>query len=208
MAATLITVRKPHDGANISRMQTLASLLPEGWIVNGGGETSDRDPNDIADFVRLGGKWVDYCGYPMYWREDALANWILGGNGFRRFLIRMNNLGFEHTFFSDDYGFQFPRSLVYLDSPLQHVEPSWVAPHTENIFSMFCIRHPQSQGAYFYAYGIGLEGIDVYPYYNFMAMKMGLNPAIDPEVGKFPWLLYGAAALAGFAVIKMTKGDK
>ena len=208
--AALIEVRDPHNRASISRLETVAQNLPdEGWIVNGGGEVADRDPNDVADWVNLGGKWIDYCGYPMYYRQDALANMWLGSNGFRRFLMRLNNLGFDHTFFADDYGFTFDRSLVVLEpGGVTHIQPDLTAEHTEDIFSVFAIRGVNSAGWYFYAYGNGVWGIDAYKYLNFIRRITSLPPIVDPNLGKFPWLIYGAAAVGGYLAFKMITGSE
>lgn len=213
--AVLLLPKSPQNRASISRLETLAQLLPENWVVNGGGEVVDRDPIDVADFVKLGGVWIDYCGYPMYYRDDLFGNMWLGGNGFRRFLTQLSyndtpNLGFSHTFMADDYGFEFDRSLVNLEATTPPwIEPSWNAPRTENIFSMFCIRQQQSQGAYFYAYGSGVWGIDAYAYYAFMALKKGLPPISNPDLGKFPWLLYGSIGAIGYLTYKaIVKGSE
>ena len=200
--ATLLGVKKPHRAASLSRLHIVAANLPDGWLVNNGGEVVDRDPIDIADYIRLGGKWVDYGGYPMYYRQDAYANWLLGANGFNRFLMYGPNLGFEHTFRSDQHGFEFPRSLVVTDDQgiPPWIEPAWQLEHdpAKNIFSVFCLRSTSgSGGMYFHAYCEGTNGVNPYDYVNFIRLKAGLSQITKP-VEKSALPMYLALGAGGY----------
>lgn len=188
--ATIVEVQEPHWGAGSGWVRELASHLPSDWLVNGGGEVVDRDPSEIAAFVRAGGAWVDYCGYPMYYRQDCLGtgpcgNQWLGGNGFRRFLVGLGNLGFSHTFMPD--GFAFPRALL-VDEP---TIPQWIypcyapdVPHESNVFAAFGLKPPGSAGWYFYAYGVGADGVSAGQYLQFIRQTAGLPEPPDNPPGE------------------------
>jgi hypothetical protein len=207
--ATLLNVLSPHRPPNQSRLQALAYYLPGGWLVNNGGEATDRDPTEIAQFVRNGGKWLDYCGYPMYYREDYYPGGLvkLGGNGFGTFLMSLDNMKFDQTFRSDKHKFRYPRSLVVLSPTV----PPWVVaadgvPRTDKIFSMFAIVHP-SGGMYMYAYGEGSAGINVYSYINFARQMYGLPP-IEPPPESPVLPVLGVGLLLGGAWWLMKESGK
>ncbi len=178
--ATIIQVQNPHWSAGSGWVRELASYLPATWLVNAGGEVIDRDPSDVAALVSGGGTWVDYCGYPMYYREECLGSGPcgvakLGENGFREFLVAAGNLLFDHTFRSDHEGFEFPRSLVLRDGL-----PSWVIPateliHTDKIYAAFMVKHP-SGGRYLYAYGVNGAGVTPSAYAQFISRVTGVEP--------------------------------
>ncbi len=154
MAAQIITVTLPNWAASGSMPQQLAASLTSRCLLNAGGEVVDRDPLKIADLVAGGGVWVDYGGYPMYYRQDCVEtqdapvpddpgwhptpgdplppmeggfycyNNQQGPVGFSRFLTRAGLL-FDHTFMTDDTpGYPYRRGLVVRTVPL--TVPSFV----------------------------------------------------------------------------------
>lgn len=214
MSATIVMPANPHNGAGIPWLRELSECCPGqvGWLINGGGEVVDRDPSVIAAFVQAGGTWVDYCGYPMYYREHwsegepieddggySMVTWLdtLGETGFREFLISAGNLLFDHTFWSNREGFVYPRSLV-----LRNGKPPWVIgstelPHTAKIFSAFAVQH-ESGGRYFYAYGVDGSGVTPGQYAQFMAsVGAPVEPPEEPDEpgARINWLLALGAGL-------------
>lgn len=218
MAATIIFPEHARWYAPLAWYQQLAALLPDGVLVNAGGEVVDRDPTEVARIVSAGGRWVDYCGYPMWYREYRLAYpvhgeeaplWRLGTMGFSQFLMAMDML-FSHTFMPS--GFTFPRSLVVREAKVPaFVIPNLQTPHTENTFSCFALKHPGG-GMYFYAYaspdGTGVEPRAYGGFINSL-LKAPMPPPIPdgrPPVPPIPpWALplgaaLGAAALLAYAL--------
>ncbi len=68
----------------------------EYFVINGYGEAlgpstarlwTPRGADGVAEFVRSGGIWVDYCGWPMYWQNEVGGTQTqLGGSGFDQFV--------------------------------------------------------------------------------------------------------------------------
>lgn len=215
MAATLIFPERARWYAPLEWYQRLAQALPSGILVNAGGEVVNRDPLEIGRLVASGGIWVDYCGYPMYYRLDKYdypepgTTYLVpqGTLGFSRFLTAMDML-FDHTFMAE--GFEYPRSLVVREAQVPaFVIPNLKAPHTEKTFSCFALKHP-SGGMYFYAYAHPSgEGVRPETYASFVnsLMRQEIPPVPVPvPVPLASTMLialvaaFGATALVAYAL--------
>ncbi len=108
----IVGLGKPygHESAPISDYTTIFSglggghggqnLTPGFIIVNGAGEDvgystqlrADYNPQTVADHIKSGGTWVDYCGWPFYYHTKADGTSVkLGAGGWATFV---ENLGF------------------------------------------------------------------------------------------------------------------
>ena len=66
------------------------------FVINGYGEALGTSParawtprgqDGVAEFVRSGGIWIDYCGWPMYWQNSVTGTQTqLGPSGFGQFV--------------------------------------------------------------------------------------------------------------------------
>lgn len=72
------------------------------FVLNGYGEAlgtsaarawTPRGTDGVAEFVRSGGIWIDYCGWPMYWQNSVGGSQTqLGAGGFGSFV---QGIGFD-----------------------------------------------------------------------------------------------------------------
>lgn len=202
--ATVLFPQHARWYAPLAWYQELGRLLPEAYLVNAGGEVTDRMPGTIARFVADGGIWLDYCGQPMYYRDSPLGPLPLMGDGFQMFLASAALL-FRHSWRpqKDFPDFPFPRSLV-VEEPVVpgFIRPNWEAPTRAKVFSCFGLK--VGKGWYFYAYAEPAgRGVHPYDYARFAAALTGAPPPPAPPPpppdggGLPPWLLVAGAACIG-----------
>lgn len=171
---------------HVAPPEAMANLA--GWLkqnasslnvaLNYGGEMIDRTPQQIATFVKGGGVWIDWCGWPMY-SNPSTGN--LGGGGFDAFLrslgvvataLPASAAGPVFTAFgvTPDTAaglFYFSRYLI-TDTSLSNLDTSSGRPWQVNTHAPFGTLHDflgheyygyssfallAGSGAYLYAYG-------------------------------------------------------
>lgn len=170
--------------------------LPAGRsvVVNGNGESPLWSEARVAAFVRSGGVYVDYCGWPFYYSGTTGGNW-------NQFLDDLGvSLGASHDFLlltqvaGQDFAFDLSRYSWYSQYTSGGSTPTIPYPYglatTTNlankgfpvaprfvsrlplsppvyVYNMFAIR--AGRGLYFYAY----NGIAVSTYAAFIASSLG-----------------------------------
>ncbi len=161
------------------------SLTDRYVIINGAGEDipyssqlhKQFDPQIVADFVKGGGVWIDYCGWPMYYTSGAGGGSYGDATGPGGWSSFCENLGYgwladanftvppEITYnpyskYPFPRGFPLAESLIGVCYPAggTFTVPSGVfgsggyqANLTGDGFSAMVVLHPPGGGYYFYA---------------------------------------------------------
>ncbi|MDA8118472.1 MAG: hypothetical protein M0Z85_00140 [Gammaproteobacteria bacterium] len=158
------------------------SLTDRYIIVNGAGEDlpyssqlhKQFDPQIVADFVKGGGVWIDYCGWPMYYTSGAGGGSYGDATGSGGWSSFCENLGYgwlasanftvppEITY--NPYSkYPFPRGFPLAESLIGVCYPagqtfavngtfnSYQQNLTGDGFSSMVVLHPPGGGYYFYA---------------------------------------------------------
>lgn len=203
MAGAIVLFGKTVD-RNPAPVQSYADLynaldgqIRPFFVVNGGGEcigpssqiNRDFTPERIAQFVKDGNVFVDYCGWPMYYQADTSGNVAtVGASGFGKFASYLgygwlDKVQFAFPTFFNEYGTTFPFTRGFpLAASLDGVCYSVGSMATPALFgflgggslpitadgytAMFAL-HPPGGGWYFYAtyaallkFGIPFTAVD------------------------------------------------
>lgn len=192
-------------------LEELARLTPEECRINSGGEVSPFESENWARAVMGGQVWCDYCGHPMYWKDNRwpLPSTWEGAGGFAAFL-RTARMYFPFDFWSDKEGFVYPRSLrVWSETVPEGLVVNQRAPRTNRIFSSFALK--MGEGWYFYSYahpnGTGILPAD-YARFVTETLYPPPPPPIPPVLGGNLWLAIAGLALAGLAIAGFARREK
>jgi hypothetical protein len=166
-------------------LRRLADTTPEYCLINGGGEIAPYDGLAMADYIKEGRVWLDYCGYPMYYYKISDRQIKRQGpGGFAKFL-RQARYVLDHDFWAERQGFTFPRSLVLYQEPPSFLLLNPYAPWAWHVYSSFGIK--VGHGYYFYAFGwpegMGVDPPGVLPgnYARFVNETLAQSPPSQPE---------------------------
>lgn len=209
--ATIVWPKHARWYAPLEWYQGLSRLLPEGYVINAGGETIDRSQSAISDFVMGGGVWIDYGGWPMYYRDTPFGPFPLGQDGFMAFLVN-SAVPFRHTFnvklhYPD---FPFDRALVVQEPVIpSFITPDRSAPSRDKAFSCFSMK--LGQGWYFWACADPSgTGVHYQDYARFIAATTGIPlppPPVPPSdgTGVPPALILAGALVAGLLLARAVR---
>lgn len=130
-------------------LRRLAETTPEHCLINGGGEIAPYDGLVMADYIKDGRVWLDYCAYPMYYyRLDGQIK-RQGAGGFANFLFQAG-YPLSHDFWAHRQGFVYPRSLVLYEEPPSFLLLNPYSSWAWHVYSSFGLKI--GRGYYFYAF--------------------------------------------------------
>ena len=180
-----------HSGRKV-----IFNLGGESLPSQGGPKGQGYGVNDVANFCRAGGVWIDYCGWPMYYNPVNPSYQTSGAQGFRTFLSDIGAVGMPFSTF-DSYGISsvnlsgglgtggttsgtwpYNRSMVLKQRPPQ---VSWFIPNLRT----------SPAGNPFKTYGTGSGATDHWLYPSF-ALLIG-SGAYVYAYGGLPSALFTAA---------------